>query len=365
MNHVKYRFHVILVCLLVLFGLICCQTSEKYTSDPTTVYFEQQEFNRITTLDKFSLVDFTVPEKPMLFHIIHDTILLVRNWTGDPFFLELYDIRNKKKLTSFLRRGRGPGEWLSAGLTVKSNLYNYITVFDIHRRVAANFYIDSILEYGDLYQPELFNVPDFAGNDIAFLQENDAIIFNKYHINDKRFSNKTTKSLFHFSLLGDQRNEFIVEKERHKNFTLNVSGGFIAQSPDFDKIFVFYQFENRIDLYDQELRLTTVFLGPKENELEYYFKDMGYNHVSFKYSVNTFSNIYYTSDNIYAIYNGWGRNSSHIMKISWEGALLDYFIIPDEFNMYVRSIYVDEKSGILYGSVSDNDAYPEIVKFNI
>ena len=80
MNYVKYRFHVILVGLLVLLGLICCQTSEKYTSDPTTVYFEHQDFNRITTLDKFSLVDFTVPEKPMLFHIIRYSAISISGW---------------------------------------------------------------------------------------------------------------------------------------------------------------------------------------------------------------------------------------------------------------------------------------------
>lgn len=331
-------------------------------------YFNRLSFDSISNLNA-EIIDFDTPLNPMVFNIIHDSIILVQNWEGRPYFLSLYDMKSKKLIFEFIKRGRGPNEWLSASATHKSNYDNGFVLRDIHTNEAAHFDIDSLLLLGNSYSPKRFHVPDFAKGDIIILDSCKRLCFNLYHMGKNRsLSNSTESCLYPFDICNNQQS-FDEEIEKHKYFTYNVTGGFIALSPDKSRIIVFYKHLNLIEIFNENFDLIKRLNGPMTFNPELEIRDYEFNAVSFKKRTYTYGQCFYTFKSIYVIYKGLDglkkNMPTEVFKLDWEGNLLHRYILSAEFDIELQNLCIDSKEEYLYGTVSNWKEYPQLVKFKL
>ena len=263
----------------------------------------------------------------------------------------------------FAKRGRGPNEYLSAFISYKTYLDESFILFDIHSNRASLYSIDSLLLLGENYTPKSIKIPHFTGNDIAQLDSTNFLVFNKYFVNNKKFSNKIEKCLFEFNIYEDIDYKRI--SDSYKYFTHNVTDGFIAVSPSYDKVWVFYQKENRIEIFNKLLQPFKTLIGPDNFEPEYYIRDVGRNQVSLKSGIRTYWRCFYNHNYIYVIYIGeHGKKKerpNEIFKFSWNGDLIQRYQL--DRNLY--TIYVDPKEEFIIGTEYIPKHYPKLLRFNL
>ena len=175
----KKYFYYFIILLASLYNFGCKETTKEVK------YLLESVPNSSLAAE---VLKFKEGNNPMLYNVINDSLVLVENWSGKPFYLELFNLNRNSLVTKFVRRGNGPNEFLSCYVSFKSNT-NQLHVFDIVKRQGAIYNIDSLLKYGDQYHPPKFNVPSFIGNDIATLDTSTILIFNKYYVTNKQYSN--------------------------------------------------------------------------------------------------------------------------------------------------------------------------------
>jgi len=355
MNSLKTILNLILV--LIIFN--ACKEEDEVT----VVYFDRSSFPFSTELTAEE-IDFTEPLNPMLFEIIYDTLILVDNWNAKPYYMELYDKKNYNLIMEFAKRGRGPYEYLSAYMSYKSRLDSSFFLLDATRNTATKYNIDSLLQLGENYRPNRFELPPFRSTDIAMLDSATALVYNRFYLNDDRFSNNLNTPLFDFNIFEDI--DFSAVMDDYNYFTLNASNGYLAVSPIKNKIWVLYHHENRIDIYNKQFEHVKTLLGPEEFSPEYYLRDgLDGNHVTMKKRTRTFWRCFYTNNHIFVIYIGeYNREQEKprdIYKFSWDGELIHRYILDMDLN----TIYLDSNEEYIYGTAVKRGHYPKLIKYKI
>jgi len=354
----------ILTIKLILIILNSCSIFENKPDDEIIeITFDRSSFPNATMLTA-EVIDFNEPLNPMAFDIIYDTLILSRNRQGDPYYLELYNMKNNELVMRFAKRGRGPNEYLSAYYSNKTSIDSSFFLLDLTQNRASKFDIDSLLQFGENYQPYWFEIPYFAGIDVAMLDSSTALIFNKFYINNDEYSNNLNNPIFAFNIFEDT--DFSEIGEDYEFFTFNVSDSYIAVSPNKETIWVLYQKDNRIDIFNKDLKRIKTLYGPEEFSPEYYLRDgLDGNHVSMKKRTRTFWRCFYTSDYIYVIYIGeYDREQMRprdIYKFAWNGSLLHRYQLDRDLN----TIYIDSNKEYIYGTAVKSGEYPELVRYKI
>jgi hypothetical protein len=307
-------------------------------------------------------LSFVKGDYPMLYNMVNDSLILVRNWNGKPYYLELHNIKSNTLLAKFIKRGNGPNEFLSCYVSFKSNT-NQLLVFDIHKRVGATYNIDSVLKHGDFYNPCQFNIPTYLGNDIEMLNPSNILIFNKYYLTNKQFSNNVSP-IYSYSFNADEQ-DFKAMYENTKYFTHNVTDAFIAVHPTDDLIWVIYQHENRIEIYNRKLELQKTLLGPKDFEPEYEIREDDGIEVSFKVRTRTFWYCFYNNNHIYILYigecSGFPKEPVNLLKFTWDGTPTQRY----ELDRNLYTVYVDKEENYVYGTEVIQGDSPKFIKYKI
>jgi len=330
------------------------------------VNFSRKSFDSISTVN-VEILNFDTPLHPMIFDVIRDSIVLVQNWKGEPYYLALYNLKSKELLFEFAKRGRGPGEWLSASLSYQSNFDNGFVLRDIHTLDAAFFNIDSLLLFRKEYSPQKYKIPDFTKGDIVVIDACKWVCFNLFHLGSERFANKTRSCLYPIDICNSQ--DFDDEIRKHKFFTHNISGGSIAVSPDKNRILVFYKHLNMIEIFNRDFELIKKLYGPELFTPELNIRDSEFNSIGFKKRVNTYGKCFYNHRFIYVIYKGVdGLEKSmptEVFKLNWNGDLLHRYILSEEYDVELQNLYLDSNEQYLYGTVSNWKEYPQLVRFKL
>ena len=359
MNNLK---KVCIFLLILIANNSCNIHDDKRNEKLPIIRFDRNSFPTVTILEAEE-IDFDAPLNPATFEIISDSLIIAHNWTGNPYYMELYNINDKQPVMNFAKRGRGPNEYLSAYISYKTHLDDSFILFDIHTNRASLYSIDSLMLLGEKYTPERIKIPHFIGNDIAQLDSSTFLIFNKYFVNDKKYSNNIDKCLFAFDKHEDI--DYSVISDGFKYFTHNVTDGFIAVSPSHDKVWVFYQKENRIEVFNKLLEPVKTLIGPETFEPDYYIREGTNNHISFKISTRTYWRSFYNNDHIYVIYIGEydkkQEQPRNIFKFNWNGDLLHRYQL--DRNLY--TIYVDTQEEYIIGTEYIPGHYPKLIKYKL
>lgn len=330
------------------------------------VNFSRDSFDSISNVN-VEILSFDTPLHPLIFDVIRDSLVLVQNWKGEPYYLALYDLKSKEVLFEFAKKGRGPGEWLSASISYQSTYDNGFVLRDVHTNDAAFFNIDSLLLLREAYSPQKYKIPDFTKGDIVVIDSCKWVCFNLFHIGSGQFANETRNCLYPIDVCNSQ--DFDDEIRKHQYFTHNITGGSIAVSPDKSRILVFYKHLNMIEIFNKDFELIKKLNGPEVFIPELNIRDPEFNSVGFKKRVETYGKCFYNQRFIYVIYKGKdGLEKSmptEVFKLNWNGDLLHRYILSEEHDVELQNLYLDSNEQYLYGTVSNWKEYPQLVRFKL
>jgi hypothetical protein len=303
---------------------------------------------------------------PFCFHVLRDSLVLVENAAPDPFYLGIYNLETQKKIAEFGRRGKGPGEMLSARFV--SNASNFsdlkeISIFDVVKKRALEYNIDSLIQLQDTYEPRHVDFPDGVFH-YSKLDSTNYVCYNSYYLRDRKFHNDVER-LFVFNSGSGKPKEFDWDF-----FTLNVSKGYVLISPQDDRILVPHFYEDKLDVYDKNLNLLKTIAGPDKIELQYRLQ-YG-NHVSFAKNKKSFMGYFpccHTNKYVYLIYRGlngdrWDDNYTipvEVFKLDWNGNLISRY----QLDRYIYRISVSRDEKYLYGSTHNSIGENSLVKYTI
>ena len=201
------------------------------------------------------------------------------------------------------------------------------------------------------------------------LNENQLVIYNSLYIENEQISNnvneiKLIKIAEEFTKSKSSRNE--------KYYPPNVNGGYILTSPDESKIFVTDFHDDRINIYNNKLKLIKSLKGPDLFQIEYQIRNKG--HVSFKKDeyYRAYYPSYYNEKHVYLLYVGANGISSkmkaldkkpvELFKLDWNGNLLHHY----KLDKFLLNISIDSKEKKLYGTTWSSDGtMPQLVRYNL
>ena len=340
---------IVILCL----NISCIETNKK----KGVIYF-----TRADCRDSVNVVLDTIPIShdifnPIAFHVIKDSLLLVRNAQNSDFLVEVYNLNTKQLLTKAARRGKGFNEVLG-GFTVYSSEQSYFLFFDMISRRFQKYDIDSLIAYKEHYLPILQNTPREAV-DIALIDSNRFVFYDDRYLESKKFSNG----------LPELGIEYLNPATKYsakdfKYFAGSINGGKIYNKPDHSKIAVFSLYDDKINIYDHQLVLQKTIKGPDNYLPEFITQQNQWGTVVVKGKnlMPAYGLGFATNDYIYTVYLGYKdfKKYTEIFKLDWDGKLIKRYIV--QYHIDVLSI----SNGYIYGTASEEPrSMPKLVRFKI
>lgn len=190
----------VLILVIALLSLLNCT---KKQSSKNHMLIGEPDFKSVITLKGDSIFS----DKGISFVSIFDTILVTDKIYGNDERFDCYSLRSLKKLGSFGRKGRGPGEFTKAFLLKHFDCDStgvHIWIIDGTRKKVVKFNLHSLIRnpYGTEPDYEI-RFPDkvYSAYDAFFTHEDSIIIQpgdypSRFIISDVNFKNQFFSSLY-------------------------------------------------------------------------------------------------------------------------------------------------------------------------
>ena len=297
------------------------------------------------------------------FLVYNDSVLIILNKAyQDIYFIECYDLVNKKHIRKLFRYGNGPNEMLSARVHLNNNnLY----VNDYIKAQIAIINMDSLITSED-YDVKILGHKTYE-SPTAVICNNKFILENPYYFKDDKLKIKQGKSRF-ISTNGDKPYEYSITYPYN---TRNVSvDGCIITNDSCKRIMYASMHNSDLELYDYNLNVIKIFNGLPKLETEYLINGIDeYNEKEIIFKKNIpYAYLDYTTDNefVYLVYMGnlLKENTTMkdypnwILKFDWECNLIKKYYI----NAYILSISKSSTNDTFYITIMNEDENPLLLK---
>lgn len=357
-------FQNIAFAFLAMAIFSCSQTGSQFHN---TVILPEERISQAIPLEMEDIwypVDSIYPKN---FYVYADSILIVENKKGAGHFLDFYNIPSKSLVASQIPYGEGPNEWLFTQMYFEGN-YMHITDYiksrfcklDIHQVVTDATYTPQLIDY----PREIIMTcpPNLLGDSIIGVN-------SFYYVNHLMKVDQQPPHLFFIT--GNPDNYPKIED--YEYMTVNVSQGLMGVNPRLKKAF-FASFDaSDIEFYNSRLQLTQKVSGPVQlpeadlkllTDKENGFRELVYNartgrpeaYINYTMLNDT---IYFTYTGAYRKWDDTKKYPSYILKIDWEGHLLQTYKTPVEISTISASW---DKSDTFYGTIKDEEGNPKPVK---
>lgn len=357
-------FQNIAFAFLAMTIFSCSQTGSQFHN---TVILPEERISQAIPLEMEDIwypVDSIYPNN---FYVYADSILIVENKKGAGHFLDFYNIPSKSLVASQIPYGEGPNEWLFTQMYFEGN-YMHITDYiksrfcklDIHQVMTDATYTPQLIDY----PREIIMTcpPNLLGDSIIGVN-------SFYYVNHLMKVDQQPPHLFFIT--GNPDNYPKIED--YEYMTVNVSQGLMGVNPRLKKTF-FASFDaSDIEFYNSRLQLTQKVSGPVQlpeadlkllTDKENGFRELVYNARTGR--PEAYNNYTLLNDTIYFTYTGayrkWGDTKkfpSYILKIDWEGHLLQTYKAPVVISTISASW---NEPDTFYGSIKDEEGNPKPVK---
>lgn len=348
---------------LIIGLLISCGQPKNELSDKTVLLDEDLLFQAIP----MQMSDVWYPADSIYatrYYVYADSILIVENQKQAGRFLDFYDMRSHKLVTSRLPYGEGPNEWLFIQLFYEENA---MRVVDYLNRRFCNLDIHNVLTDAN-YQPRL--IP-YARHIITspVVQFGDSVIYvNPFHYVNHRMNIDQRPPRF-YTLSESELNSS--QNMDYEYLTPNVGQGFTGANSRVGKIFFAQRNASEIEFYNSQLELTKIISGPiqiPEAELYIDAPKSGMRNVTFTGKGRPKAYEAYTAlgEKLYFLYTGeyveWDKEThypSYILCFDWDGNLLQSYRAPMRLeNLSVSS----SEPNVFYATIKDEEDNPRLVK---
>lgn len=361
------KLNIYLLLFLLLISMLSCKDDVSVVCK-NTIIFNRNDFKEQICL---SHPDTIVTEalNPLFHYIIRDTLILVSNKDdSQPFKCGLYAITGEM-ICELAPKGTGPYEFVSASIKVDKNNTDTFYIEDAVQKKLWIYNIDSLINKRSTYKPSVINIPRSV---ISYCLYADSTIigYHFWHCDNKKYNNNVHPLAIYKR---DQINEINSQKIEYKYFVANVTGALLFTNKSKNEIWCSNYYQDRIDIYNDSLKLIKSLSGPDQYNIKYVEVEQGSN-----------IGIYFDKENKYEAYRSYCLTDKHIyllylaihdvpytsnnlppvevFKLNWKGELLAIY----KLDRYVYSISIDSDEKYLYGtSCNSYDDMPDFVKYKL
>lgn len=341
--------------------LICCSNSEYNYVEK----FTHSDFTKTIEL-KGTLVSFDGLINPYEGYIINDTLLLVSNM--DPAQKEKIKIfsLNGKLISSFAQEGHADNELISCNIRHFSPQSSIFYVEDVVQNKYWKCSLDSLLAHNKSIANSFYysrNVMSIYPLDSTYVG------FNFWYLNHEKYNNDIYSPIREYKIGKKQEK---ARSKAYKYFVANVTGATIARNPHNGDIWVAYNHDNVIQIYDKKMNLKKQMNGPEQIEKKYQKKTIKNKEYIF-FGKDAYISCYYmsisTPKHIYILYeniNGGGvplqPQPVEVFKLDWNGHLLCNY----KLDRHAYTISIDSNELNLYATcINKTNQEIQIVKYDL
>lgn len=362
-NHLLCIRHILFFLTLIL--LTGCY--KENDDEKITFSFNRDNFKETKSLKAFQKTDIEEALNPLYMYVVKDSLVLVSNRDAtQPFKAGLYSLNSGKLIREIAPKGNGPEEFIDCTIDVRAGSSDIFYLEDAIQNTYRICSIDSILSFSD-YILRSFT---YSRDVIRLCPVKDKYIgYNFWYLNEKAYDNKVMP-LETYPMTNEPKAR---TGTGHEYFVANVTGGYVFMSPDQKKIWVANLFDDKIEIYNDSLRLTKCLHGPDHFERKYKLvEEDNFKYLFFEKGTSFRSYLAYTltKDHVYLVYEGTNGTPYHmndlknveIFKLDWNGNLICNY----RLDKYAYAISVDSKEEYLYAACYQSyDGEVEFVKYKL
>jgi len=339
-----------------------CTMSENYVE----YSFSHSDFSQTINL-KGSTVEVGEMMNPDDMFLVCDTLILASN--DDPAQrekLQLFSLITGKRISSFGAKGHARNELVSCGIKIPFSSSDIFYIDDITQSRYWECSIDSLVNGRN----PILNIFDYSKDVISILPIDTTYIgFNFWYLNDSRYNNGIEHAIGEYEMKeSNDRNRSI----KYSSFVANVTGGVMVRNPHNNDIWVAYNHDNLIEIYDSSLQLKRKMMGP-DNVHRYFTTERVKNKDFVLFEKDKHVGCYYaavaTERHVYLLYRNINNvpfprkpQPVEIFKINWNGELLCNY----QLDRYAYCISIDSEERFLYAAcVNPNSNDVELVRYKL
>lgn len=375
----------ILKQLIIIISIFSCSKPAEFdwtvsitsTEDMFEAFSNEMQIN-----GEVFIHDSTHLSKPINIKIVKNLLIINDNYGGDLY--SIYDVDEKKFLSRFLKKGRGPNEYLGGfsvsiedylgdSLMVLNTKNNSVSIFSLkkveegdnipdkiiklaqdNKNVAIDhcFLFDNVLLTSGMFEKGRFHLYSLLGKDMGFFGEYPKVKYNgkydNFHLGDKFGSGANfTFNLNTCKMACSNRDMFDIysfTKENKSIFTINPYLTVQWKVPEFYSA-----------TYDINGRAKVISLGSRSNMIGSGYVVSTEKHILFPFSSNSFNEVDMKGledwyDYIFVM--DWNGNPIARLKLDKR---IKFPLEIDSDNNYVYSLHTDIKTTGLR----------QIIRFNI
>lgn len=347
--------------ILLLFLTGC--SAPNYKQENT---FTHADFIHTKNL-KGTIVSFDSIINPFEAYLVCDTLLLVSNLDhAQKKKVKLFSLENGQVLSSFVQEGHADNELISCRLNYFSPQSHIFYVEDVIQNKYWACSLDSLYAHKKSIISSFYYSRDVMN---IYPLDSAYVGFNFWYLNHDKYNNGIFSPIAEYPISQSQ------SKSRSKDFSYfvaNVTGATIARNPNNGDIWVAYNHDNLIQIYDDRMNLKKQMNGPVHFDRE--FKEeliKNYNYVffrkgayvgSYKMLVSTPKHIYLLYDNINGGELPTQLQPVEVFKLDWNGGLICNY----KLDKFAYTISIDSNEQWLYATCVDKETKEiQIVKYSL
>ena len=202
------------------------------------------------------------------FYVFNDTILVALYINPDPYWVSIMNIKNKRILAQYFKKGNGPKDFLLCYANMRNNK---LLLKDGYLRKIAIVDLDSVVSQEQLYKPSIYylNSEDYSSFDV--LTDTSFVFYNYWYLeNGGEVVNCGVPELV---VTGKDAN-YSYEPPQNAIIVNNVNGAYIFSNKEQEKVFIAYRHKPQFTLLNSNLDTIKVICGPEPIE-KYKYEDKG------------------------------------------------------------------------------------------
>ena len=352
--------------LMIINTIIVLQIGCSFSEKNNTEEFTHSDFAKTVEL-KGTQVSFDALVNPYEGYLVNDTLLLVSNM--DPAQKEkikIISLNDGKLISSFAQEGHADNELISCNIRYFSPQSPFFYVEDIVQRKYWICSLDSLFDHKKSIVTSFYYSRDVMS---IYPLDSTYVGFNFWYLNHDKYNNDIYSPISEYKI-GQKREK--TRSPAFKYFVANVTGATMARNPHNGDIWVAYNHDNVIQIYDKNMNLKKQMNGPDQIENKYQKKTIKKQEYVF-FSKEAYVSCYYmsvsTPKHVYILYeniNGGGiplqPKPVEVFKLDWDGHLLCNY----KLDRHAYTISIDSKELCLYATcINNTNQEVQIVKYDL
>jgi hypothetical protein len=347
---------VLIIGLMTLcFG---CNSNKLTDGDEAVINFDRKDIPKQVVLHDPEEIVFEDLLNPAAFYVMYDTLIVVQNQPNCDYMIEMYSLNGKTPVGQFAQRGGGPDDFLSCACFVPAGVDSLIYALDQNKGTYNVINVPLTLAEKRLHFSQRFRYDQelHPQTEIIPVGKENYIGYNFWYVNSDKYSNNVPALKKYAIPKPDDYSDEQRQITDYNSFVAPVNTARLALNPLTKQIWFFDGHRDRIDIYNDSLRVIRTISGPDHYKVSYETakSNLPMPYVTFSEGriYRAYSGFTVTDRYVYAIYEGVNGSSFdpedlqpvEVLQFDLKGNPVCSY----KLDRFIYTVSVDSKGEYLY-----------------